>query len=137
MNYFKINGKSYNVLVTSLEENFDILYSDSTGRTLAVGAPIVLSPLGTFYGHKVTVRRKNGCEAEFDELYSLVSQPRIVSEETDALHFEIVHNQTTLSYYGYVSNGGRALKKIDEKTNRVYWGELTLNIVPIRAQVEP
>jgi spermidine synthase len=137
MEYFKIDGKSYDVIITDLEENFNILYSENTGRTLAVGAPIVLSPLGTFYGHKVVVRRKKGFENVFDELYDIVSYPRTVSSETDGLHFEIAHNQKTISYYGYVSNGSRALKKIDEKTNKVYWGELQLNIVPIKAQVLP
>lgn len=137
MDYFKINGKSYNVIVTGLEENFNILYSEETGRTMAAGAPMVLSPLGTFYGHKVTIQRKKGYEYAFDTVYNLISYPRTVSREEDALHFEITHNQSTISYYGYVSSGSRALKKIDEKTGMVYWGELQLNIVPIKAQVEP
>ena len=60
MNYFRINGINYEVVVTGIVENFNILYSDNTGRTLADGAPITLDPLGTFIGHKVTIKRKNG-----------------------------------------------------------------------------
>jgi hypothetical protein len=137
MDVFKIDDKSYDVIVTDIEETFNILYSDATGRSLADGAPMVLSPLGTFYGHKVTVKRKQGSEQEYDELYNVVSYPRRVSVEEEALKFEIVHNQETISYYGYVSTGTRAVKKIDKQSNKVYWGELQLNIVPIRAQVEP
>lgn len=137
MDYFRVNGKKYEVTVVSLEENFNILYSENTGRTLADGAPMMLDPLGTFFGHKVVVKRKHGYEKEFDELYKLVSKPLRVEDEEDALLFEVAHLQDTIAYRAYVSNGTRAVIKIDEKTNKVYWGELSLNIVPIKAQVLP
>ena len=44
MNYFRVNGINYEVVVTGIVENFNILYSDNTGRTLADGAPIKLDP---------------------------------------------------------------------------------------------
>lgn len=130
MDWFKINGKAYNVIVTSLEENFNILFSENTGRVLADGAPMVLDAIGTFFGHKVVVQRKNGYEQEFDELYRFLSRPR-----NEGVQFDIAHYQTTANYEGYVSNGTRALKKIDEKTGKIYWDALSLNIVPIKAQV--
>lgn len=137
MDYFRVNGKKYEVIVTSLEENFNILYSENTGRTLAEGAPVTLDPLGTFFGHKVAVRRKNGHEREFDDLYQLVSRPLRVEKEEDALLFEVAHLQDSIAYRAYVSTGTRAVTRIDEKTGKVYWGELSLNIVPIKAQVLP
>lgn len=137
MNYFKINGKSYDVVVTGIEENFNILYSENTGRTIAEGAPMTLDPLGSFYGHKVSLRRKTGFEKQFDEVYEIVSKPISVVEEEDALLFEVAHLQSTISYRAYVSSGSRAVQKIDEKNEKVYWGELSLNIVPIKAQVLP
>lgn len=137
MNYFKINGKSYDVVVTGIEENFNILYSENTGRTIAEGAPITLDPLGSFYGHKVSLRRKKGFENQFDEVYEIVSKPISVVDEEDALLFEVAHLQSTISYRAYVSSGSRAVEKIDEKNGKVYWGELSLNIVPIKAQVLP
>ena len=137
MNYFKINGKSYDVVVTGIEENFNILYSENTGRTIAEGAPMTLDPLGSFYGHKVSLRRKTGFEKQFDEVYEIVSKPISVVDEEDALLFEVAHLQSTISYRAYVSSGSRAVQKIDEKNEKVYWGELSLNIVPIKAQVLP
>lgn len=132
MDWFKINGRAYNVIVTSLEENFNVLYGENTGRTLAQGAPMVLDPLGTFFGHKVEVRRRSGFEAEFDELYKLVSRPI-----NEGLEVEIIHCQEMAKYEAYISSGKRGLKRIDEKTGKVYWDALSLNIIPMKAQVTP
>lgn len=132
INYFRVGNRTYDVLVTAIEESWTILYSENTGRTLAAGARMTLDPLGTFFSHKVTVRRKQGYEQEFDDLVDYVSTPRY-----DGIPVEIVHNQTSIAYEAYISSGSRALNKIDLKNNKVYWGELTLNIVPIEAQVKP
>lgn len=132
MDYVKIGGRVYDVIVTGVEESFNILNSQNAGRTLAEGAPMVLDPIGTFFGHKVTLRRKPQGELEFDALYDYVSKPRYTG-----IPVEIVHNQTTLSYDAYVSSGSRSLTKIDKANGKVYWGELSLNIVPVKAQVLP
>lgn len=132
MDYVKIGGKAYDVLVTEISENFNILYSENTGRTMSVGARMTLDPLGTFFGHKVTFQRKQGKEAEYDALFDYVSRPRF-----DGVPVEIVHNQTVLKYDAYISNGERAIKRIDAKTGKVYWGAFALNIVPMEAQVTP
>lgn len=130
MNYFKINGKTYDVTVTALDENFNILYSSNTGRTLADGA-MTLDPIGTFYGHTVTVKRKSGHEKEFDDLFMYVSKPRYTGIKVEA-----AHNQKTISYDAYISNGKRALQRIT-RNDVVEWGELQLNIIPMKAQVLP
>ena len=137
MNYFRINGINYDVIVTEIVENFNMLYSDNTGRTLADGAPITLDPLGKFICHKVTIKRKNVYESEYDSLYNLITKPIKVLKKEDALLFEVAHLQDSIAYAGYVSNGERKLERIDEKTGKIYWGELTLNIIPIEAQVLP
>ena len=131
MEYFKIDGRNYDVLVIGIEESFNILYSENTGRTMSQAARMTLDPLGTFFGHKVVVKRKQGYEAEFDALYDYVSQPRY-----DGISVEIVHDQTTIKYDAYISNGARHLSKIT-KDGAIHWGELQLNIVPMEAQVLP
>ena len=115
MNYFRINGINYDVIVTEIVENFNILYSDNTGRTLADGAPITLDPLGTFIGHKVTIKRKNRYESEYDSLYNLITKPIKVLKKEDALLFEVAHLQDSIDYEGYVSTGERKIERIDEK----------------------
>lgn len=132
MTVCKIGGKEYNVLITELSENFNILYSDNTGRTMSQGAKMTLDPLGVFYGHKIKIKRRQGYESEYDNLYNYISKPRY-----NGIPVEIVHNQTTISYDAYISTGERAIKRIDRKTGKVYWDELSLNIVPMEAQVLP
>ena len=66
MNYCVINGRSWDVIVTAIEESFSILYTENTGRTLAIGAPMTLDPLGTFFSHKVTFKRCKENVEEFD-----------------------------------------------------------------------
>lgn len=132
MNYFKINGRSFDVVVTALSENFNILYSENTGRTLDPGAPMTIDPIGTFYGHEVTLQRRKGNEAEYDELFSIISKPRY-----DGLLVEIAHDQKTISYMAYISSGSRNVEKIDAKNGKILWGEMKLKITPLKAQVIP
>lgn len=132
MNWVEIGGASYDVLVTAVEENFNILYSENTGRTMSQGARMTLDPLGTFYGHKITFQRKKGNERDYDLLWDYVSQPRY-----DGIKVKIVHNQYVIEYDAYISQGTRNLKRIDPKTNKVYWESFQLNIVPMEAQVKP
>lgn len=128
----KIDGKQYNVLVMELSENFNILYSQNTGRTMSTGARMTLDPLGTFYGHTVTFGRRKGYEAEYDALFDDISRPRY-----DGIAVEIVHGQSTLAYDAYISNGQRAVKRIDPNTGKVYWDRMSVNIIPMEAQVIP
>ena len=132
MNIVKIDGKAYDVLVTKIERTFEIVQSDNAGTTLAQGARETLDPLGTKIGHRVTFKRKSGYEKEFDKLWDFVVQPRY-----DGVWVEIVYNQDTLKYEARFTTGTQALKRIDNVTNKVYWNELTLDIVPIEAQIKP
>ena len=132
MDYVKIGGKAYDVIVTNIERNFEILQSSNAGATLAPGARETLDPLGTRIGHKITFKRKPGYEKEFDELWDFVIQPRF-----DGVWVDIVYNQDTLNYEARFTSGNQQLKKIDPVTKKVYWGELVLDIVPLEAQVKP
>lgn len=131
MDWVKIGGKGYDVIVTNIEESFTILYTENTGRTLSRGA-MVLDPIGTFFSHKVTFKRSKDNVKEFDELYNYLTTPRY-----DGIQIEIVHDQTTLKYEAYVSQGSRKLLKIVEKIRKVFWGELSVNFIPMEAQILP
>lgn len=130
MNYCVINGKSYDVIVTAIEESFSILYTENTGRTTEGG--MVLDPIGTYFTHKVTFKRCKENVKEFDDLYNFLTIPRY-----DGFDIEIVHNQTTIKYKCYVSQGTRTLQRIVERIKKVLWGKLAVNFIPIEAQIKP
>ena len=132
MDYVKIDGKAYDVIVTNIERNFEILQSPNAGATLAPGARETLDPLGTRIGHRITFKRKAGHEKDFDDLWDFVIQPKY-----DGVWVDLAYNQGTLKYEARFTSGNQALKKIDPTTKKVYWGELVLDIVPIEAQVKP
>ena len=134
MEYVNIGGRVWDVLVTKISESFTIMYSENTGRTMAQGASMTLDPLGTFYNYNITFARKKGYEKEFDELYDFFAIPRY-----DGIEVNIIHNQALWDkpFMAYVSNGKRDLKRIDESTGKVYWDKLSVDIVPMSAQVLP
>jgi hypothetical protein len=132
MEYVKIGGRVWDVLVTEITESFTILYSENTGRTM--DASMTLDPLGTFFNYKVKFSRKQGKERQYDELFDFLSRPRY-----DGIEINIVHNQALWDspFMAYVSQGERSLKRIDPKTGKIYWDSFTANIIPMKAQVLP
>ena len=130
--WLELDGIAFDVNVTEITETATILYSDNTGRTMSLGSRMTLDPLGTFIGHKVTVKRKSENLSDYDMLFNYVIEPRY-----DGIHIKAVHDQTTIEYDAYISTAERKLRSIDERHNKVYWDEMTLNIVPMEAQVLP
>lgn len=130
--WLEIDGLDFNVTVTEISESATVLYSDNTGRTLGEGAEMTLDPLGTFFGHKVVVKRKGDDFKSFDKLYNYVIQPLY-----DGFHIKAVHNQSTIEYDAYISSAERNCKKIDKKTGKVYWDSMSISIISMKAQVLP
>ena len=131
MDYVKIGGRVWDVLVMDIEESFEKLYTDNSGRTIAQGAPMTLDCLGTFFTHSVTFKRKKGFENEFDELYTFLAQP-----SNDGFEVDMVHNQTTMKYKAYCSSGSRKIIQILKKLGLVNWDKMTIKFIPIEAQVK-
>lgn len=126
----QINGKTYkNVSVVSISESYEILYSEDTGRTVASGGRMFLSPIGTWFNHTVTFKCKSGYEAEFDELYTYLYQPRDYG-----IPIKIAHNQTMIEYEAYVSKGNRDLKKVRDEYYR--WGDFQVNFIAMEAYIK-
>lgn len=131
MDWVVIDGKAYDVIVADVERNFNILYTENTGRSLAPGAPLILDPLGTFYGHKITFARRSGKEIEYDALWDKLSAPTVIG-----VSLRVVYNQSVLQYDAYVSNGTQKLNHIG-RDGTVYWDAFQANFIPIKAQVIP
>ena len=132
MNYVEIDGKPYDVIVSSIQRSPEIRQSENAGATLAEGAEETLDPLGTFITYIVGFTRKQGKEIEFDNLWETLIKPRY-----DGVWVDIVYNQTKLKYKAKFEISPQAVDKIDKRTGKVYWGEISVNIVPTKAQVLP
>lgn len=132
MNYVEIDGKPYDVIVSSIQRSPEIRQSENAGATLAEGAEETLDPLGTFITYIVGFTRKQGKEIEFDNLWETLIKPRY-----DGVWVNIVYNQTKLKYKAKFEISPQAVDKIDKRTGKVYWGEISVNIVPTKAQVLP
>ena len=132
MNYVEIDGKPYDVIVSSIQRSPEIRQSENAGATLAEGAEETLDPLGTFITYIVSFTRKQGKEIEFDNLWETLIKPRY-----DGVWVNIVYNQTKLKYKARFEISPQAVDKIDKRTGKVYWGEISVNIVPTKAQVLP
>ena len=132
MNYVEIDGKPYDVIVSSIQRSPEIRQSENAGATLAEGAEETLDPLGTFITYIVGFTRKQGKEIEFDNLWETLIKPRY-----DGVWVNIVYNQTKLKYKARFEISPQAVDKIDKRTGKVYWGEISVNIVPTKAQILP
>ena len=134
MEVVRIGGRLWKVHIAEITESFSILYSENTGRTMSQGAGMTLDPLGTFFNYKITFSREQGQEKEYAELFNFLAIPRY-----DGIEVNIVHNQALWDkpFMAYISQGERALKRIDTKTGKVYWDKFSVNIVPMSAQVLP
>jgi hypothetical protein len=130
--WLQIDGKAYDVSILSIRETANILYSENTGRTMSVGARMTLDPLGTFIGHRITIKRNSKNLKDYDRLYNYVIKPRY-----DGIKVKAVHDQTTIEYDAYVSVAEREVERIDNVGKAVYWTEMEIDIVPMEAQVLP
>lgn len=131
-NWIDIDGQRFNVSVTSIKQSGTILYSDNTGRTLAIGAPMTLDPLGTFYNYNITIKRNGDDVDDYDRLYDYIMKPRY-----SGMTITVPHNQGTITFEAYISAAEREIKRIDDKGKKVYWKEMSLTITAMKAQVTP
>lgn len=131
-NWIDIDGQRFNCTVTSIKQSGTILYSDNTGRTLGLGAPMTLDPLGTFYNYTITIKRNGDDVRDYDRLYEYIMKPRF-----SGMTIKAPHNQGTIEFEAYISAAEREIQRIDEKKGKTYWKQMSLTITAMKAQVIP
>lgn len=133
MNYVKINGISYDVgvAISDYEENFNVLDGENAGRVKT--GRMVRDVIGTYLGHKVTFFNKGGTEGNnsFDALWEALKKHSV----DDSVVLEAVDGQTQISYEAYYTSGSRKIKRVENGVN--YWDELSVNFIPMEAQITP
>ena len=124
----KIDGKSYDVLVTALETVYTVNEGANSGIALHRDREI-RDITGIKIGHAITFDGDKDVEA-FDELTE-----HLFGSVRSSVVLEVVHNQKTISYEAAYNTGSRRVAHIDDDTDTVYWSELTVEFRPIENQI--
>lgn len=124
----KIDGVSYDVLVTAIQETFEVVEGDNSGIALHRQREI-RDLAGIKIGHIVTFASSDDPDA-FDALCSYLFETL-----RESVVLEVVHNQTTIAYEAAYNTGSRRVSHIDDKNDVVYWDELTVQFRPMETQV--
>ena len=125
----KIDGKSYDVLVTAIEETTEVIEGENSGIALERQREI-RDILGVKIGHVVTFAPDNN-PAEFDELYNY-----LFKTIRPSVMVECVHNQTSMRYEAAYNTCSRSVSHIDDDTNTVYWNEMSVAFRPMENQID-
>lgn len=124
----KIDGKSYDVLVTAIQETSTIIEGANSGIAISHDREI-RDITGIKIGHSITFDMDKDVEV-FDELYAYLFKsirPSVV--------LEVVHLQETITYEAAYNTGSRSVARIDDNTDTVEWTELTVEFRPIENQI--
>lgn len=126
----KINDKEFDVTVaiSSLEESFNVLDGENTGRMLS--GLMIRDIIGTYIGHKVTFFSGKSQE-DFDALWDYL----VAHSVDDSVIIEMADGQSTIRYEAYYTSGSRKLFKRENNVN--YWDQIEVSFVPMIAQVRP
>lgn len=124
----KIDGVSYDVLVTAIQENFNIIEGGNSGYAIEKEREI-RDIVGVKIGHTITFAPDNDPDI-FDALTAY-----LFGAVRPYVTLEAVHNQTTISYEAAYSTGSRAVSHIDDDNDTVYWSELTVEFRPMETQI--
>lgn len=128
--YLKINGVSFDVdvSITELEENFNVLDGEKTGRVMT--GTMERDIIGTFVGHRVVFRNVRN-NADFDALWDYL----VAQSVYPGVFLEAADGQGAIAYVAYYTSGKRTLRQAMDGVN--YWDGIEINFIPMSPQVTP
>ncbi len=121
---FTIDDIAYNVRVTELTRNFQVMDGPNAGRTLA--GTMSRDVIGTFYNYAIKISRSDSNIKDYDALYDVISSP------TDSHKIVVAYGQDVLTFEAYITNGSDALKRKDD--NGAFWSGLSFNFIAMAPQ---
>lgn len=132
MSYCKLNGTSFdvNIAISSYKRKLNILHGESAGRVLS-GA-MILDPLGAYLGREITFFRKGNNYAALDALWDFLVAH---SMDKNGVLLEAADGQSTISFRCYYGDTEQPIEKVENGIN--YWGEFSVNFIPMDPQVTP
>lgn len=127
MDVLTVDGKTYNIDVTSLKRSASVLDGSNAGRVLS--GLMVRDIIGTYYNYDLTFGRSSLSPADYDALYETLTAP------VDYHTITVPYGQTTKTFEAYVSNASDVLRRMTDKGN--LWGELTIKFTAMEPNRRP
>ena len=109
MDLVKINGVSYDVLVSALEEKAIKVQGKNSGEALYRNRTIN-DITGIKYAHTITFSPNDNAPELFDALFSY-----LFDNVRDSVMLEVVHGQKTIAYEADYWSGARKVDYINKK----------------------
>lgn len=129
---FTYDGKSYDVIVTSLKRKFSKLSTDKSGRVQS--GEMFIDLIGVYYNYSMIVQA-NGTSAaavaEYDRFWDDISAPK------PFVRVSFPYNQSVLIFDAYVTQGEQDLITKNEKLRRTIWGATPLTFTAKEPQRRP
>ena len=131
MSYIKLNGVEFDadVAISNYNRNFNVLDGENAGRVMT--GRMVRAIIGTYIGHQLTVFRRGDDYLGLDKFWNYLLQHSV----DDSVMLEAADGQSTISYEAYYTSASQNIEKVENGVN--YWGEVSVNFIPMEAQVKP
>lgn len=138
---FKVDNIEFpNIRVIALEQSFEILDGEKSGRSVLTGV-MNRQIIGSYYNYKLKLKPKYTPQGmkEYNQLWHICSQPvksHMVTVPDDVTtnitSSGVTHNSMT--YEAYITSGKRAMLKYDID-GVDYWGDGEFNFVAINPNI--
>ena len=122
-----VDGKYYNLRITEISRDGNILDGENAGRTLS--GLMDRDIIGTYYNYTITIDSSNCDRAEYDEFYEKITAP------VEYHNIIAPYGQRTISFKAYISNVSDKLTYSAEGFKR--WKELSFKCVALDAYRRP
>lgn len=132
MSYIKINGIEFDaeVAISEYKRNFNTLHGENAARVMT--GSMILDPIGTYLGRNITFFRRGDNYQGLDRLWDYLVEHSL---DIEGVTLEAADGQSTLSFQAYYSSSEQSIERVENGIN--YWGEFSVNFIPIHAQVKP
>jgi PAS domain-containing protein len=128
MTLFKIDGIEFDVIVTGIQRNFNVIEGSNSGTAIHKQREL-RDILGVKIGHSVSVAGDENPE-EYEALVNY-----LFGSIRESVMIEVIHNQTHIQYEAAYNTASDSVSHIDHDNDVVYWNELTVDFRPIEMQI--
>lgn len=120
-----LDGIDYDVGVSSLKRSFEVVDSDSSGRTM--DWTMHRDVVGTFYNYNIKVFVQNGNYKDYNSFYEAISSPQVSHRLT------VPYGNGSLTFDAYVTKGDDNLIR-KSKDGKQLWDGLSINFIALEPQ---